>query len=65
MAIKQSIGKLSFHLPFEEFITQQLSLNDFNLLEIKIEHLTVVSTLYQFEKRMQHIAKTPPQPSPW
>ncbi|MBW4479896.1 MAG: type II toxin-antitoxin system VapC family toxin [Tolypothrix brevis GSE-NOS-MK-07-07A] len=45
MAIKQSIGKLSFHLQFEEFITQQLSLNDFNLLDIKIEHLTVVSTL--------------------
>ncbi|MGH8000220.1 MAG: type II toxin-antitoxin system VapC family toxin [Brasilonema sp.] len=45
MAIKQSTGKLSFHLPFEVFITQQLSLNDFNLLDIKIDHLAVVATL--------------------
>ncbi|WP_017314895.1 type II toxin-antitoxin system VapC family toxin [Mastigocladopsis repens] len=45
MAIKQSTGKLSFHLPFEVFIKQQLSLNDFNLLDIKIDHLAVVATL--------------------
>lgn len=45
MAIKQSIGKLSFYLPFEVFIKQQLSLNDFNLLDIKINHLAVVATL--------------------
>jgi PIN domain nuclease of toxin-antitoxin system len=45
MAIKQSTGKLSFHLPLEVFIKQQLSLNDFNLLEIKIDHLAVVATL--------------------
>jgi PIN domain nuclease of toxin-antitoxin system len=45
MAIKQSTGKLSFGMPFEMFITQQLSLNKFNLLDIKIVHLTVVSTL--------------------
>lgn len=45
MAIKQSTGKLSFGMQFEMFITQQLSLNKFNLLDIKIEHLTVVSTL--------------------
>jgi PIN domain nuclease of toxin-antitoxin system len=45
MAIKQSTGKLSFHLSLEVFIKQQLSLNDFNLLEIKIDHLAVVATL--------------------
>ncbi len=45
IAIKQSTGKLSFYLPFEVFITQQLSLNDFTLLEIKIDHLAVVATL--------------------
>jgi PIN domain nuclease of toxin-antitoxin system len=45
MAIKQSTGKLSFGMPFEMFITQQISLNKFNLLDIKIKHLTVVSTL--------------------
>ena len=45
MAIKQSTGKLSFSLPFELFITQQLSLNKFNLLNIKINHIAVVATL--------------------
>lgn len=45
MAIKQSTGKLSFSLPFKEFIEQQLSVNKFNLLEIKIGHINVVATL--------------------
>ena len=45
MAIKQSTGKLSFSLPFEVFIIQQLSLNKFNLLEIKIDYLAVVASL--------------------
>ena len=45
MAIKQSMGKLSFSLPFEAFITQQLSINDFNLLDIRINHITIVATL--------------------
>lgn len=45
MAIKQSIGKLSFNLPFEVFIVQQISLNKFELLEITIDHLAVVASL--------------------
>jgi len=45
IAIKQSTGKLSFHVPFEVFIKQQLSLNDFNLLNINLDHLAVVATL--------------------
>lgn len=45
MAIQQSLGKLSFNLPFEVFIIQQISLNNFDLLEIKIDHLTVVASL--------------------
>jgi PIN domain nuclease of toxin-antitoxin system len=45
MAIKQSTGKLSFNLPFMGFITQQLSLNDFNLLQIKLSHIDVITTL--------------------
>lgn len=32
MAIKHSIGKLSFELPFEIFISQQLVINNFDLL---------------------------------
>ncbi|MBD1931937.1 MULTISPECIES: type II toxin-antitoxin system VapC family toxin [Cyanophyceae] len=45
MAIKHSKGKLSFSLPFEIFITQQLSLNNFNLLDIKINHIDVIAAL--------------------
>jgi PIN domain nuclease of toxin-antitoxin system len=45
IAIKQSLGKLSFNQKFEIFITQQLSLNDFTLLDIKVSHLAQVSTL--------------------
>jgi PIN domain nuclease of toxin-antitoxin system len=40
IAIKQNLGKLSFNQPFEIFITQQLNLNDFRLLDIKISHVT-------------------------
>ncbi|MEH2324047.1 MAG: type II toxin-antitoxin system VapC family toxin [Nostoc sp.] len=45
IAIKQNLGKLSFNQSFEIFITQQLNLNDFSLLDIKISHVTVVATL--------------------
>jgi PIN domain nuclease of toxin-antitoxin system len=45
MAIKQSIGKLNFHLPFRIFIEQQLSQNNFSLLNINLDHLAVVATL--------------------
>ncbi|GAA6614760.1 type II toxin-antitoxin system VapC family toxin [Scytonema sp. NUACC26] len=45
IAIKQSTGKLSFNKPFQEFIEQQLNLNDFSLLNISIDHLAVVTTL--------------------
>lgn len=45
IAIKQNLGKLSFNQPFEVFITQQLNLNDFRLLDIKISHVAVVATL--------------------
>jgi PIN domain nuclease of toxin-antitoxin system len=45
IAIKQSLGKLSFNQQFEIFITQQLNLNDFTLLDIKVSHLAQASTL--------------------
>lgn len=45
MAIKQSTGKLGLKQPFHELIKQQLSLNDFSLLDISIDHLAVVATL--------------------
>ncbi|WP_327084605.1 type II toxin-antitoxin system VapC family toxin [Nostoc sp. PCC 7524] len=45
MGIKQSLGKLRFNLPLEMFITQQLNNNDFNVLDIKISHISVISQL--------------------
>lgn len=47
IAIKQSIGKLTFNQtqPFEAFIIQQLNLNDFSLLDIQLNHIAVVATL--------------------
>ncbi|MCC5636212.1 type II toxin-antitoxin system VapC family toxin [Nostoc sp. CHAB 5844] len=45
MGIKQSLGKLTFNLPLDVLITQQLSLNDFALLDIKISHISTVSQL--------------------
>jgi PIN domain nuclease of toxin-antitoxin system len=45
IGIKQSLGKLNFNLPLEMFVTQQMSLNDFSLLDIKISHISTVSQL--------------------
>ena len=45
MAIKHSIGKLSFELPFEIFISQQLAVNNFDLLNIEVNYLNVVANL--------------------
>lgn len=45
MSIKQSIGKLSFSLPIKTFIERQLALDDFNLLNINLEHVDVITTL--------------------
>jgi PIN domain nuclease of toxin-antitoxin system len=45
MAIKTSLGKLSFSLPFQTFIAQQIQINEFEILGITIEHLAEVSTL--------------------
>lgn len=45
IGIKQSIGKLTFNLLFEIFITQQIIINEFSLLEIKIQHINIVSQL--------------------
>lgn len=45
MAIKHSIGKLNFGLPFKVFIEQQLSLNSVELLHIHLDHINVVVSL--------------------
>jgi PIN domain nuclease of toxin-antitoxin system len=45
MAIKYSIDKLTFNLPFNQFIQGQLSLNEFQLLDIRLEHIEQVANL--------------------
>ncbi|MCL1472290.1 type II toxin-antitoxin system VapC family toxin [Argonema antarcticum] len=45
MAIKQSIGKLSFGMPFRMFIEQQVSLNRIDILDINLDYIEVIATL--------------------
>ena len=45
MAIKHSIGKLDFELPFITFVESQIRQNDMALLQIEIEHLALVANL--------------------
>ncbi|MEA5577069.1 type II toxin-antitoxin system VapC family toxin [Anabaena sp. UHCC 0451] len=45
MGIKHGLGKLTFNIPFETFITQQITINDFTVLDIKISHITTISQL--------------------
>jgi PIN domain nuclease of toxin-antitoxin system len=45
MAVKHSVGKLKFGLPFRTFVEQQMGLNSMELLKVEMEHLAVVATL--------------------
>jgi PIN domain nuclease of toxin-antitoxin system len=45
MSIKNSIGKLEFTKPFEEFIKGQVKLNEIEILELSKEHIFKVNTL--------------------
>jgi PIN domain nuclease of toxin-antitoxin system len=45
IAIKRSKGNLTFDLPFQEYINQKLSWEDFNLLNINLEHLNAIVTM--------------------
>jgi PIN domain nuclease of toxin-antitoxin system len=45
MAIKHSIGRLNFSLPFIEFVEQQLTVSNIGLLEINLQHIEVVASL--------------------
>lgn len=44
-AIKVSIGKMSLSATFDVLFPHQLEVNSFELLPVKIEHTSVVSTL--------------------
>jgi PIN domain nuclease of toxin-antitoxin system len=45
MAIKASLGKLILSSPFNELIPQQLSINGIGMLDIRIDHLSLVTRL--------------------
>ncbi|MEG3928986.1 MULTISPECIES: type II toxin-antitoxin system VapC family toxin [unclassified Microcoleus] len=45
MAIKESKGLLNLSVPFQEYIAQKLSLEDFNLLNINLDHLNAIVTM--------------------
>ena len=45
MAIKESKGLLNLSVPFEDYIRQILSLEDFNLLNINLDHLNAIVTM--------------------
>ena len=45
MAIKESKGHLNLSLPFEDYIRQKLSWEDFNLLNINLYHLNAIVTM--------------------
>ena len=50
MAIKESKGHLNLSLPLHEYIAQKLSLEDFNLLNINLDHLSQIVTLPFYHK---------------
>ena len=45
MAIKESKRNLNLSLPLHEYIAQKLSLEDFNLLNINLDHLSEIVTM--------------------
>ncbi|MGA7952250.1 MAG: type II toxin-antitoxin system VapC family toxin [Gloeobacterales cyanobacterium] len=45
IAIKSSLGKLTLPRIYGQFIPQQLSQNEIEVLPISLEHLTVIATL--------------------
>jgi PIN domain nuclease of toxin-antitoxin system len=45
LARKYSIGKIKFEQNFNDFIDEQLAVNNITLLAIKLEHIKIVSQL--------------------
>ena len=45
MAIKQSTGKLNLGHPYAGFISEQMRLNNMELLPVRLEHLDLITTL--------------------
>jgi len=45
MAIKHSVGRLSFDIPFPQFIEREMRLNSMELMQIKVTHINIISSL--------------------
>jgi PIN domain nuclease of toxin-antitoxin system len=45
IAIKVNLGKLQLAASFDPFITEQIAINDLEVLSIKIAHLNLISSL--------------------
>ncbi len=50
IAIKVNIGKLTLPKPYTNFISEQIKLNDIEILPISLEHLNLISTLPLYHK---------------
>jgi PIN domain nuclease of toxin-antitoxin system len=50
MAIKNSIGKLEFQIPFEDLISNQLTINGYEILPINLHHIFQLAKLPLFHK---------------
>ncbi len=50
MGIKQSQSKLTLFLPLEDYITDKIKLEDFDLLPIQLNHLGLIYTLPLYHK---------------
>ena len=50
MTIKNSIGKLTFHVPFEALIKEQIELNKYEILPIELAHVFQISNLPFYHK---------------
>ncbi|MGK7883465.1 MAG: type II toxin-antitoxin system VapC family toxin [Crocosphaera sp.] len=49
-AIKVNIGKLTLPKLYANFVSEQIKLNDIEILPISLEHLNVISTLPLYHK---------------
>ena len=45
MGIKQSKGKFNLSLPLEDYINNNIKLEDFDLLPIKLNHVSLITSL--------------------
>ena len=45
MGIKQSKGKFNLFLPLEDYINNKIKLEDFDLLPIKLNHVSLITSL--------------------